>query len=425
MEQQWIDRGIERAKAGDYVEAIAAFGQAIAANPISAQAYTQRGLAYYDAGRLHDAISDYSKAIELDKQRFAAYYGRAIARLALQNPSGALADVDRALAIDENHAAAQRFRGSLCRKLNDIPNAIASFKKAAQLYLQRKDKENCQFCLDAIAQLQPKPPVQPAAQPQPIPSVGDIYSQLLDRIRGGDARGALKDLNWALQADDGDAQAYCCRGMAYSKLNQPQQALQDFNRALQLNPKDSLALRNRGRARFQLGDRSGAMADFNRALQLNPEDALVYVAQGNAFRDAGDYHQAISAYHRALELDETCTSAYLNRATAYARLEETRQAIADYQTAVSQFCEAEDWENYHQALEKLNRLQGLAPSAAVQSRQSDLGDRLRERLRSLVGGQWEIAEQLIARAKRFYPNQSEDWYIEKVVDDLERDRKNF
>lgn len=47
---------------------------------------------------------------------------------------------------------------------------------------------------------------------------------------------------------------------------------------------------------------------------------------------------------------------------------------------------------------------------------------LRQRLLRLVGGYWEIAQRLIDQAKRYYPGMSEEWYMEKVIDDLERDR---
>lgn len=438
MAQDWIECGRERAQQGDYVGAIAAFDRAIAENPILARAYVQRGLVYYDAGRVRDAVSDYTRAIELDETDFAAYYGRAMGRLALKNPSGARADVERALRLAEDRPAAWQLKGILCRKLNDIPAAIASFKMAARYYLDRQDAENAKRCLAAIEPLQPKSlepksPTVPASgqrstpEPAAMPTAADLYGDLLDRIRHGDARGALKDLNWVLQNGEGDARTYCCRGMAHAKLGNPRPALEDFNRALQLNPDDPLARRNRGKARFQLGDRVGAMADFERALQLNPDDPLVYVAQGSALRDVGEYEAAIAAFDRALELDASCASAYLNRAIVRVRQEDTARAIADYQAAVSRFCELEDWDSYHQTLEKLNRLQAGQPSvsSSAQSQPQEREQQLRARLRALVGGQWELAERLIAQAKLYYPKRPEVWYLEKVVEDLERDRRQF
>lgn len=50
--------------------------------------------------------------------------------------------------------------------------------------------------------------------------------------------------------------------------------------------------------------------------------------------------------------------------------------------------------------------------------------RLRRQLYGLVSGQMELADRLLASARQKYPNQSEDWYWEKVIRDLERDRRN-
>ena len=47
---------------------------------------------------------------------------------------------------------------------------------------------------------------------------------------------------------------------------------------------------------------------------------------------------------------------------------------------------------------------------------------LRQRLFTLVQGDWNLAERLLDSAKMNYPGQTEDWYWEKVIYDLERDR---
>ena len=46
---------------------------------------------------------------------------------------------------------------------------------------------------------------------------------------------------------------------------------------------------------------------------------------------------------------------------------------------------------------------------------------LRRRLFTLVRGDWQLAERLLKQARRSHPGQSEDWYWEKVIYDLERD----
>lgn len=57
------------------------------------------------------------------------------------------------------------------------------------------------------------------------------------------------------------------------------------------------------------------------------------------------------------------------------------------------------------------------PSLSPSSRQ------LQSQLYSLLGGDRERAERLVNQAKKKHPEMSEDWYWEKAIADLERDRR--
>jgi tetratricopeptide (TPR) repeat protein len=422
MERELYDRGREKARQGDYAGAIADFTELLQLAPYRVDAYYQRGIAYYDATQLHQAVSDYTRAIELDPEYRQAYMARALVRLALKNAAGALEDIDRALRFDDKDASAHNLLGIARRKLGDNRGAITSFKTAAELYLAQKDSENCRRCLERAKQLQPKlsePLPQPTLTPIKLMSSGEIYAQILEQVERGDCHGAIAELNWAIDLDAGDAQAYCCRGMARSRLGDDRGAIADFNQALRLNPEDVIARRNRGKLRSQLGDWGGAIADFNQALQNEPEDILLLLARGNAYREMGNYMGAIEDYTHGLQLDGDRAEVYMHRAMAYLRLEELQKAIDDYQTAATRYCETEDWDNYQKALDALKQLQSTVP----QSQQKDVkSNPLRQRLLMLVGGQWALAERLIEQAKYYYPNMDEDWYLEKVIYDLERDR---
>ncbi|MGB3239782.1 MAG: tetratricopeptide repeat protein [Geitlerinemataceae cyanobacterium] len=424
MERELYDRGREKARQGDYTGAIADFTELLQLAPYRADVYYQRGLAYYDDTQLHNAVSDYTRAIELNPDYREAYAARALVRLALKNGVGALEDIDRALRFDDKDASAHNLRGIACRKLGDNVGAIASFKTAAELYLALKDADNCRRCLERAKQLQPKlsePVPQPKLTPVKLMSPGEIYAQILEQVEKGDCRGAIQELNWAIDLDAGDAAAYCCRGIARSKLGDDRGAIADFNQAIRLNPQDTIARRNRGKIRSKLGDWGGAIADFNQAIETEPEDVLLLLARGNAYREMGNYTGAIDDYTQALTLDSDRSEAYMHRALAYLRLEELKKAIDDYQTAASRYCETEDWENYQKALDALKQLQSAVPPSSRKDVQSNP---LQQRLLMLVGGQWALAERLIEQAKYYYPNMDEDWYLEKVIYDLERDRGN-
>ncbi|WP_315789632.1 tetratricopeptide repeat protein [Fischerella sp. JS2] len=421
MNNDFYNRGLAKAKQKDYAGAIAEFTSAIEINPYFADTFCQRGLAYYDSGEILLAVSDYTEALQLNPECVEAYYCRALARVALKNLPGALADADQVIRFNRDHAAAYNLRGIIYRKMGRVHDAIANFKLAADLYLQQKDKDNCRLCLEKIKQLQPKQNLTVVHQRPtptiPIMSPQEYFTQLLEKAEKGDTRQALEDLNWALQVDPQDAQAYCCRGVVRYKQGNYREAIADFNQALQLNFQDAIVYRNRGKARFQLGDHQGAIIDFNQALQIQPEDALLYIARGNVYRAMGNYFGAVTDYTQALEIHPGDPQAYYNRGLAYAHMEEMQRAIADYQQAASIFCEKEDWKNYEHVLESLNKIQ----SPSIESKQIKY-NLLQQRLLRLVGGYWEIAQRLIDQTKRYYPGMSEEWYMEKVIDDLERDR---
>jgi tetratricopeptide (TPR) repeat protein len=425
MTQENFNRGLEKAKQKDYAGAIVDFTAELQVNPYFAEAYLQRGLAYYDNGEVLRAVSDYSSALKLESRLIQAYYSRALARMVLKNLPGAIDDIEHAIRIDYNYAAAHNLRGTLLRKSGDIHGAINSFKKAAELYIVQKDAENCRLCMEKIKQLQPKPePQQVVSIKQSTPTLpiirheGDYFNQLIEKAEQGDIKEALESLNWLFQVDAQDGKAFCCRGVIHCKQEKYIDAIADFNQALKYNFQDAIVYRNRGKARLQIGDNQGAIADFNKALELEPDNAMLFVARGNAYRSTGNHYGAVQDYTKALQLNPEDAHAYYNRGLTYTHIEEMQQAVHDYQKAASIFCEKEDWKNYQKVLDDLKKI--TVPSQDLSKPKSTI---LRQKLLRLVGGYWEIAERLIEDAKYYYPGMSEDWYMEKVISDIENDRR--
>src|SRR5438552_16735160 len=73
---------------------------------------------------------------------------------------------------------------------------------------------------------------------------------------------ALRDLNHAIRLKPNDAEPYCSRGTAYSRLGKYQEAVQDFEKAIQLKRDYVAAHLGRGLARTKLGDHAGAVRDL-------------------------------------------------------------------------------------------------------------------------------------------------------------------
>jgi tetratricopeptide (TPR) repeat protein len=425
MSNEFYHRGLKRAEEKDYSGAIEEFTSCLQWTPDFADGFLHRGLAYYNLGAIHQAVSDYTECIRLNPGGMEGYYCRGLARVALKNLPGSLEDVDQAIRLNVNYAPAYQLRGTIRRKQGFIQDAIANFKKAAELYLAQKDTASCRLCMEKIKQLQPKPKPDVTssnytnADAQKILdlSINGYFTQLLEKAEKGDTTEAIADLNWILQADPQDAQAYCCRGVVRCKMGNYREAIADLNQAIQLNFTDAIVYRNRGKARLLLGDNQGAIGDFNQALKIQPQDALIYVARGNAYRLSGNYLDAIQDYNQALQIHPHYALAYYHRGISHACLEEMQNAVADYQQAASIFCEQEDWDNYHQVLERLQQVQTSRPESKQQKY-----NLLRQRLLRLVGGHWEIAQRLIDDKREYLPGMSDEWYLQQVIEDIERGR---
>lgn len=453
--------GIEQAKQGDQAAAIACFDQAIAADPHWSEAYYRRGLAYFDMGRLQQAAFDYSRAIELANDYQPALYGRALVRVVLDHFDGALDDLASLLQLNPQNPAAHQLKATALRKRGDLAAAIVSLRKATELYLDRRDPVGARQCLDLLKQLQPNasPPV--LTEPLPpfnapptlaslqttatgtsstgasstgtsntgTPNAGTpvgammrpeaFYAQALNRAESGDVQGAIAELDWALKLDPQDPKALACRAAVRIKQGNWQGAIADCNRAIQGGGADATLYRYRARARLEMGDRAGALTDLDQALAQDDQNPLLWLARGDAQQALGNYSAAIGDYNQALELGGDRPAILLLRAQAAVRQENLKQAIEDYQTAASLFCDRNDWERYRATLEQLKMLQqpvNLSPGLPQKSQNP-----LWQRLLGRVGGQEAIAQTLLDRARDHYPNMDEDWYLEKVLYDLERD----
>lgn len=67
--------------------------------------------------------------------------------------------------------------------------------------------------------------------------------------------------------------------------------------------------------------------------------------------------------------------------------------------------------------------QTKSPSLIPQSKRSVQGSTRRLLLR-LVGGNRATAERLLQQVRQRYPGRSEQWYWEKAIYDLQRDRRS-
>ncbi len=90
---------------GKWDPAIEALGEAIAKNPLDAEAYLYRGRAYHCRGPEHlgQAIADFNEAIRIRPKSFEAYYSRSEAFKDKGDREKSLSDALTARRLDPNY----------------------------------------------------------------------------------------------------------------------------------------------------------------------------------------------------------------------------------------------------------------------------------------------------------------------------------
>jgi tetratricopeptide (TPR) repeat protein len=423
--EDFYQQGLAKAQSGDHYGAIQAFSCAIAASSQLAEAYYQRGLVLFDLGDHQGAIADYDQALKLKPEAIDVYIARSITRIAIMDISGAQADIAQALEINPKSAIAHQLLGLTYKQQNQIEKAIATYKKAASLFLELRDEENCRRCIESYKPLEALLP----------PSTEDLFINVQQKIDKSDYTNALIDLNWLLQIEPKNVKAFCLRGLVLGKLGDPQSALKDLNQALFLEPENPEVRIGRGKIRVEIGDAQGAIADFNELLREYPSNSEIYSHRAKAHLKLKDYRTAIEDFSRSLALNNQSPQLYCDRAEARYDFGDLKGAIDDYQLAANIWFNRSLMERYQYALTRINLWQSelekqtkeqqrqLANAAATVDLMQMPSLELQQRLLSLVGGNMAIAQRLIDIAKQEKPNMPEVWYWQKVVFDLESDRQ--
>jgi Flp pilus assembly protein TadD len=162
--------GYQAYRAGQFQDAIAAFGRAIDLGRLDRDALAvtlnNRGVAYSQMGNYDAAIADYLEARKLKPDdpttirnlRFA-YVTRGLANANRGDRATALKDYDRALEIDPNYVEALQYRGALRVEMGANADATADFQRVLML------QPDNPAAVAALAALEGKPAT---AQPTPL-----------------------------------------------------------------------------------------------------------------------------------------------------------------------------------------------------------------------------------------------------------------
>ncbi len=140
---------------------------------------------------------------------------------------------------------------------------------------------------------------------------------------------AITDFTRVIEMDPRYGWGYIDRGVAYQHKGQWDKSVDDFTKAIEINEKDFDAYAGRAVSYGVLGQLDKAITDLTKAIQMNPKYSKGYSNRGLTYANLGYLDKAIADYSKAIELDPEYRDAYTNRSLAYGRLNQWDNAIVD------------------------------------------------------------------------------------------------
>lgn len=197
------ERGTALREQKRFIEALAAFDDAIARKPDYAEAHNSRGIVLASVERLEDSLAAFDLAVGHKPDYAEAYNNRAIVLQDLKRLDAALESFDKALSLQLNNARVHNNRGVVLGELQRFDEAIASYDEAIALQ----------------------------------PDYAEAYynrAMALHELKRFDE--ALASFAQAIALKPDYADAYNNRGVLLQDLKRVDEALADFDRAIALMP---------------------------------------------------------------------------------------------------------------------------------------------------------------------------------------------
>jgi tetratricopeptide (TPR) repeat protein len=409
-------RGLLRAQAEKWGEAIADFTQSLRLQPDDAGTLTERGRVFFRQGLWDLATDDLTAALRLEPAHEKALCSRAEVSKAKGDYNRAMRDCRQVIRNNPASKAAYRILGSVYAmpEVARYEEAQVCYRRAAEL------GEDCAKEIAAVNEaLKPTPPPQPpettgSPPPGPTPQTVRIASEG-DKLAGqGRYDEAIRSFSEQIKRNLDLRNAFLGRARALLHLGLADPALRDLDQAISLNSDLADAWIDRAEANLALRHPVAAVIDATSAVRRQPRDAQVYLISGRAHLAAGQFDLAIADLDQTVELDSNLQAdvrplkvdAYRRRAALHLQGGRSSEAIDDLLVA----------NNLNPAL-----LDELTPdlSAAYRKRglrQAELGH-VREALKDLddaVDLAPGLADNYEARGRAYF--QAENW--KAAVDDL-------
>ena len=298
--------GLVKAINQDFFGAINDFTSAIELDKLSAEIFIRRGQARMqtnDTLQVYEAHGDFFEAIIIEPQNAEAIAGLGGSRLLIfPNNIDGLKDLAKASKIETSEGSywnigiAKYYQGDYMEMINAFNNYII-FENPKNEWLGEA-----------------------------------YYFKGLAYISMNDYRGAIINFSLALSnnANINYHEALFNRAVAYSFINETQEAIKDYTRFLAIKPNNLDALINRSKLFSISQDYEAELTDLQSAIILDPSNIDLLARLSDCLIESKKYDEAISQLTLLIYLQPDVMEHFQNRGVCYLAKQRYSDAINDF-----------------------------------------------------------------------------------------------
>lgn len=331
LARAYASRGNLYAMAGDTVQTINDFTQAIKLNPDDEDLLTDLAQYYYELRRYDEADELYRRAIVVNPMGVMGYMGLGRDAYAQGNYDDAVKQYDAVLRLHDAYSSGYAFRAETYLKQGKYLDAINDVIKALEIDSDTKALFHLfEFPADQSTLVETK--LKGMAVKEPHNPEWWLYIAMLhkNQNRYAEAIGALR------KAYDIDAHPAFIEMMAdsYRNLGDYANALDAVNEALQMTPDDLDLISAKADILGESGDIDGAIAGWTDYIERTPDFCGGYYRRGFFEDNSGKTDAALDDYNMAIMLQPDYAYAYLGKGDILTLKGQTDEAAEAYRMVV-------------------------------------------------------------------------------------------
>ncbi|KAJ5211874.1 Mitochondrial outer membrane translocase complex subunit Tom70 [Penicillium cinerascens] len=332
----------------DYNNAIILYGKAIICKP-DPVFYSNRAACYNVLSEWEKVVEDTSAALAMDSEYVKALNRRAIAYEHLGKFSEALLDFTASCIIDG-------FSNDVSRNsLERLLKKVAEKKSKAILDARTKKLPSATFVSNYLQSFRPlslPEGLEDSVELSEDSGKGLLRSGMvaMGKKTADGYEEAASSFEKAIQAgdlEDFEALALNMRATFTYLGGNAAGALEDLNKSVELQPSLVQSYIKRASLHLELGNKDAAADDFELAITHNKDDPDIYYHRAQLHFILGEFAEAAKDYQKSIDLDRSFIFSHIQLGVTQYKMGSVASAMATFRRSVKNFEEVPDVYNYY------------------------------------------------------------------------------